>query len=815
MAYRLTVHKIDQSCLFDLSWGEGQRLTASVGFPEGLLSLYGDWQRAYLGYYRQALRGRAGGAGQVVAIGIDWHSQLVQAEARLLSEFHTWLKQGDLYDLRQEVVAAAQSQGAAELFLTCTPLDLARLPWETWEFGAPVQIVRSPANIRATTAPQPAWRRGKARVLAILGDETGLNFSGERQALDAQQRLLEIHYVGWQPGEDPITLRLRVCEAIAHPLGWDVLFFAGHSNEAAWVGGQVAIAPNTTLALKDLSPYLQTAQQRGLQFALFNSCSGLDIAQGLINLGLSQVAILREPIHNEVAQFFLEQLLQRLAQGQNVQTALHEACRSLRAEQGLTYPSAYLVPSLFRHPSSVPYQLKPRGWRSRLRRWRPTWHEARTIAALALVSLIPTLPPTEFPVSPQAWLLDRRVLAQAFYRDLTGQLGNDDPAAVVLVQIDGESFRQWNISSYHPIHRGMVADIVAALADRGASVVGIDYLLDLAQPEQDDQLNRVLTGAIAQQETWFVFGTVRQNGTWLPPHPNVIDADRVLLGDAWLPWRRVQPYRPRSDRPAPFSHQLVVAQRLSQRRQAGNLPAPQPALQGPPLSEQVRRYQQHHNLELSPRATLHPLTERSYEVWQHWLQPILDLSLPPDQVFTAIPAWHLRQDGADLPDLRKSIVIVAAGGYEAAGLAPDGADNLVPPPALRYWRDRTQHPATHFTGGEAHAYMTHHRLNHRLVIPIPDLWMILLAAVGGKALSLYLGESQRERVSHPLRDRFASRPCSRSLVAAGLSAATLGYGLLSLQLYISAGVLLPWLLPSLTVWCYSLPKLRENTDKHG
>ncbi|WP_205369720.1 CHASE2 domain-containing protein [Thermoleptolyngbya sp. PKUAC-SCTB121] len=797
MVYRLTVHKIDQSCLFDLSWGEGQRLTASVVLPEGLLSLYAAWQRAYLGYYKQALRGRAGGAGQVVAPAIDWHSQLVQAEAGLLSEFHTWLKQGDLYDLRQEVVAAAQAQGVAELFLTCTPLDLARLPWETWELGAPVQIVRSPATIRATTAHRPTGRRSKARVLAILGDETGLNFSGERQTLNAQRRLLEVQYLGWQPGEDPIALKQRVCEAIADPLGWDVLFFAGHSNEAALVGGQVAIAPQTTLTLKDLTPYLQTAQQRGLQFALFNSCSGLDIAQGLINLGLSQVAIMREPIHNEVAQAFLVQLLQRLTQGHNVQEALHGACQSLRAEQSLTYPSAYLVPSLFRHPTSVPYRLEPQGWRSRLRRWRPTGREARIVAALALVSLIPTLPPTEFPVSPQAWLLDRRVLAQAVYRDLTGQLGDDDPSAVVLVQIDGESFRQWDISTYHPINRAMVADIVAALADRGAAVVGIDYLLDLAQPEQDEQLNRVLTEAIAQQQTWFVFGTVRQNGRWLPPHPNVIDSDRVLLGDAWLPWRRVQPYRPHSDRPGPFSHQLVVAQRLRQRRRTGTLFGPQPTLQGPPLAEQVRRYPQTHELDLSPRATLHPITELSYDAWQHWLQPILDLSLPPERAFTAIPAWSLRQDAAASPDFKDAIVIVAAGGYEAAGLAPDGADNLVPPPALRYWRDRTLHPATHFTGGEAHAYMTHHHLAHRLVVPIPDLWMILLAAVGGKALSLYLGD----------------RPYPRRLVAAGLVAATAGYGLLSLQLYISAGVLLPWLLPSLAVWCYSLPRLRENTDE--
>ncbi|MEO1069628.1 MAG: hypothetical protein AAFW95_10995, partial [Cyanobacteria bacterium J06638_6] len=370
MTYRLSVHKLDQSCLFDLSWGLGQRLTASLKFPQGLLPLYDAWKRAYLGYYKQSLRGRTGVTGQVMSVDIDWHSQLVQAEARLLSEFHTWLKHGDLFDLRQELMTAAMPKAGqaapakTELFLTCAPIEIARLPWETWEVGQHMQIVRSPAHIRVASADRRSFRRGRARVLAILGDETGLNFAGEKAALNAQKKLLDIHYLGWQPGEEATALKQRICQTIADPVGWDVLFFAGHSNEAALVGGQIAIAPKTAISIQELSPYLQQAQQRSLQFALFNSCSGMDIANGLINLGLSQVAVMREPIHNEVAQTFLVQLMQRLARFENVQEALAGACRFLKVEQNLTYPSAYLVPSLFRHPDSVPYRIQPVGWRA-------------------------------------------------------------------------------------------------------------------------------------------------------------------------------------------------------------------------------------------------------------------------------------------------------------------------------------------------------------------------------------------------------------------------------------------------------------------
>ncbi|MGB3516220.1 MAG: hypothetical protein WBA43_07180, partial [Elainellaceae cyanobacterium] len=76
------------------------------------------------------------------------------------------------------------------------------------------------------------------------------------------------------------------------------------------------------------------------------------------------------------------------------------------------------------------------------------------------------------------------------------------------------------------------------------------------------------------------------------------------------------------------------------------------------------------------------------------------------------------------------------------------------------------------------------------------VWLILVAAVGGKALTLYL----------------QGRPYRPLYGVTALGAATVGYGLVSLQLYISGAVLLPWLLPSLTIWLYCLPILRENTE---
>ncbi|MGG6242683.1 CHASE2 domain-containing protein [Nodosilinea sp. AN01ver1] len=800
MTYHLTIHKIDQSCLFELAWGKGQRLTASLAFPTGLLSLYETWRRAYLGYYKQSLqlppppppppsslRGRPGVAGQVAAPATDWHSQLVQAEARLLSEFHTWLKHADLFDLREELRRMAEDTQNQALFLTCTPLDLARLPWETWEFGAQVPMVRSPATVRSATANRKEFRRGKARVLAILGDDTGLDFAQERHALNAQRRLLDIHYVGWQPGENTAALKTRICEAIADPQGWDVLFFAGHSNEAALLDGQISIAPHTAIAIKELSPYLRKAQQRGLQFALFNSCSGLDIAQGLVNLGLSQVAVMREPIHNEVAQVFLEQLVQRLARYEDVQTALLGTCQFLKLEQNLTYPSAYLVPSLYRHPESVPYQIQPTKWQTTLHRWRPTPWEATVVGAIGLLSLLPIV---------QDSLLSQRVWAQAVYRRVTGQLGQASP--IVLVSIDDRTIQERGIRDPSPIDRGLLADVVTQLGDLDAPVVGIDYLLDRPiDAEAEAELRQALEQGVEQAQRWFVLVTKRNRNPgadWLTTHPTMASFNWSLEGDSRVPWWHVS-LRGRSGRPLPFSYQLAIAHHLSQN---ATPEGPRPDLQSQTSLEAIVEgyWQEAYSgrAPISQRANLSIPANLSRYLYQRWLHPILDFSLPPDRVYQTIPAWQLLQNpnqglqDIGLSTLDGQVVMVIAGGYDEVS-----DDNWPLPAALVHWHGQSGI----LTGGQAHAYMTHHYLTDHLVMPIPDLWMVLAAAVGSKAIALGFGQRIRR---HPIRSRW--------IFAGGVT----GYGWLCLQLYVSGLVLLPWSLPLLTTGLLLLPFTKEKAQ---
>ncbi|MEO0988824.1 MAG: CHASE2 domain-containing protein [Cyanobacteria bacterium J06639_14] len=811
MVYQLTIHKIEQSCLFELTWGQGQRIAASLPYPAPLTTLYQAWRRAYISYYQRALRGRVAAKGQIITQNTDWHSQVVQAEARLLSEFHKWLRHEALFDLRAELVRREPLQppkntpsqlAKQSLFLSCSCLEIARLPWETWEIGADlrqgehIRIVRAPSTIRSTastTAERRPMRRGKTRVLAILGDERGLDFKGDRAALNAQKKLLDIHYVGWQPNEDVLNLKTRICQAIADPLGWDVLFFAGHSNEAALVDGQVAIAPHTAIAMRELMPYLRQAKQQGLQFAIFNSCSGLDIASGLIDLGLSQVAIMREPIHNDVAQAFLVQFLQRLASFEDAEEALVETCRFLKLAKNLTYPSAYLVPSLFRHPESVPYRIQPTGWQYQLQRWRLGWYEVAAVSILALVSLLPMV---------RSGLLDQRLLAQAIYRNWTGQVTAPEPTRVLIVQIDTETLRKQRIlGDANPIDRALLSDLIATLVEQKAQVIGIDYLLDSHDPVGNPILNQTLQQAVDQRSAWFIFAGIWDNqGQWQTVLPEIASPNWSLEGNANVPHWHLLPRRPFSSRPAPFSYQIAVAHTLTQAQSDSAIPRPHRQSQTS-LHHQLEQYfdpSRDHAPQLPSRAYLHPLTNFSYLFHQRWLQPLIDFSLPPHQTYQRVPAWQLLEAPAStlqaLGDinLENWVVLIAAGGYEEAGLAGSGGDIAEPPPAFDYWQRQMTGTSRQLTLGESHGYMVHHLLTPWLVLPLPALSFILLAGLVGKALSLCL---------------VVITPDRKLWWIGGLAVGTLGYGWLSLQLYISGAVMLPWLLPSLTVWCFVGPIL--------
>ena len=751
---RLEIIRVNQTCVFKLSWGKNQQLTTTLNYPESLTTLYQDWQRAYLSYYRTQLRGRVENSGAIASLTIDWHAKLVQAEAAFLYEFRYWLRSAELNEICDEIVgAAAGLQQISTLsplkyvaiFLTCNTPELERLPWENWKIGdrlglsSAIRIVRTPVNIRHEIVP-PLRRR--PRILVILGDETDLDFKKEKAALKKLlSRIAYIEFEGWQPGESSAELRNRIKKKIADDQGWDVLFFAGHSNETELTGGEIAIAPGVSMSISEIEQELIIAKQRGLQFALFNSCSGISIATSLINLGLSQVAIMREPIHNQVAQSFLVRFLENLATYKDVHESFIAATHALQEQTN--YPSAYLVPSLFYHPQAVLFQIQPRGIKETLRKLLPTKYEAIALASFLLLSLIPQL---------QYLLLDSRIWLQAIYRDVTHQIPVATSPPVLLVGIDEESLRRFPLKSLNPIDRNYLAQLVDK-SITSAKVVGIDYLLDYQQKEHNNDfiLGKSIRDSV-NKGTYFVFASQELEGkqVGIGEGTNIANFNWSLQGDlSSFDWYLEQPVSANYClAKCPFSYLLSVAYGLN--KQPVNSSLPQPNLANKQnLNTQIIKYIHRSNQPnniikflISEPSHLAPITEFSHKFNQTWLQPLTDFSIPINQAYEFMPAWEfLKLSSSDIQRLKleQRVVLIAPGGYKYAGVTKYDEDNFPVPMAIDYWRSRlkiTPPNSEVLTGAEVHGYSIHHFLNQHLVRHIPDLWMVGLAALLGKVTVL-------------------------------------------------------------------------------
>ena len=140
-----------------------------------------------------------------------------------------------------------------------------------------------------------------------------------------------------------------------------------------------------------------------------------------------------------------------------------------------------------------------------------------------------------------------------------------------------------------------------------------------------------------------------------------------------------------------------------------------------------------------------------------------------------------------------SVVLIGGVGYVEGGVYAPSSDIYPTPPAVAYWRNQSGNrtPENTLAGVEAIAYNVHHQLQSHLVFPVPALWLVGVAAIVGPAIALY-GIPQLK---------------TRQQGLWLLVALTIGYGCMSLQVAITLGLLLPWLLPSVIVWIYGLPRL--------
>ena len=802
--FQLNVLRSSVDCTFLLNWGEGQQLDAHLKYPPELDGLYQNWQSCYEKAYKTPLRARIEDDIPITPRSTDWKNQAEEAKEKLLRKFQQWLGDSELGEIRQQIRNQVEqkppqkSNNCVNLLIASNCRELDRLPWEAWQIApentstAAIYISRTVLNTgNKPIAPKNTQRRGKARILAILADSPELDLHQDRKALRSLSKVAEVEILKFEPGD----IKQQFIQHLLDQRGWEALIFSGHSAQTTHTGGKLELAPNVTLSISEIEYQLTQAKNLGLGVAIFNSCNGLDIASSLIRLGFTQVVVMREKIHDEVAHIFLQQLSEKLANYTDLQAAIAEIGQYFQSQK-VTYPSAYLIPSLFRHPSPQAeiFQLEPIGLKRFWRDWKPSrWEAIALSTTLLLSSLVPV----------QDFLWEFRYLAQAIYRHPPSRLvptigltktdsipGVPSPP-VRLIIIDQDSIYKADATipefKAQPIDRKYLAQLVTKLSQYQARVIGIDYLLDTKEDQnKEKELANAIKNSVQNNKTWFIFAA----DTNYRLLPDIFNPLWSLQGDSkFLFWDVSLPRKLNYSELCPFVYWLTLAQRFSQHQSAST--PPQPNVQSTKgLQSEIINYlkrPESHNQKI-PSESL-----------PFGLRLIMDFSIPPKQVYeydTAADFLSKSLSAENKKRLQQQVVIISPGVYLEVK-----DDTFSMPLAINYWcqpPDREKCLSKFqekFIEGEAFAYQIHHLLYQHRVIAIPDIWMVGLAIILGKGTTLILYQQKLKQ---------------RQKWAWWLGGLTAIYGIVGLQVYILPLVSIPLFLPSCLFWIYILPCFRSQ-----
>lgn len=334
------------------------QLTGSLPPAPHLVALYRRWQLLYESLYQAQillLRQEASFLhGDDDGIEIEdadvthaSETDFAGLSSELTRSLDAWLDTEGFRSLERQLRRQFGSDDAIRLVVQTADCSICQLPWSAWSFLRDyprAEVAFSALNFESR--PSSRLQGQPLRILAILGDATGIDIERDRQLL-ADLPGAEVTFLA-EPRRQEFNDRLW------DDRGWDVLFFAGHSSthpEAAT--GRLYINPQDSLTVAELDRALHRAVEWGLQLAIFNSCDGLGLAHQLADVQLPQTIVMREPISDRVAQEFLKYLLQALTAGEPLLLAEREARERLQGLEG-DYPGASWLPVVFQNPTATP-----------------------------------------------------------------------------------------------------------------------------------------------------------------------------------------------------------------------------------------------------------------------------------------------------------------------------------------------------------------------------------------------------------------------------------------------------------------------------
>ena len=322
-------------------------------------NLYVQWKKSYL-QIENTFRPQVKTAQSFKTKNV--HKECQEQAEKLKQCMKDWLKSShpEWAKIREAIFQFIPDQNEElRIFIeTKNPL-IKKLWWHEWDlidqYYLNTEIALIPPEYKAIYSNNQ--NRNKTRILAILGESTGLNTTTEEQVIKQlpDTESVFIH----QPNPQELI------QHIQDNLGWDIMFFAGHSSsDNNLEKGIINLNKDYGLSIDDLRKSLQIAINNGLRIAFFNSCDGLGLAQELAQLNIPQIIVMREPIPDIVARKFAETFMQNFLKGDSFYQAIAKSRHSLEYFK-IDIPGVMNVPIICQNPAhktAIKKQLLTNNW---------------------------------------------------------------------------------------------------------------------------------------------------------------------------------------------------------------------------------------------------------------------------------------------------------------------------------------------------------------------------------------------------------------------------------------------------------------------
>ncbi len=324
-----------------------------------LADLYYRWQRSY---WQLGLPSRIKARDGITNVSTASDMEYCRTLSRQLRDrIHDWLDGNEFRPIREKILEQLNPKDQTRILLQTQDPLLQRLPWYELHFFQRYRYAEvgicAPDYQRVS---YPSGRSETVRILAVLGDSTGLNTQTDQSLLNTLPNA-DVHFLN-QPNREDFN------RCLWDERGWDILFFAGHSSSRVAClaearehntehntegAGEISLNSTDKLTIPQLKHALQKAIDRGLNTAIFNSCDGLGLAADLSDLHIPQVLVMREPVPDRVAHAFLQGFLESFSAGNSFYLSVREAREKL---QGLEshFPCATWLPVIVQNLAETP-----------------------------------------------------------------------------------------------------------------------------------------------------------------------------------------------------------------------------------------------------------------------------------------------------------------------------------------------------------------------------------------------------------------------------------------------------------------------------